>query len=289
VGDHDLTERLIPGAVCAGYGNDIAAAQRGPEDGGNTMPAKSRFSGYSAAADASSYPAWIESPKLTVQVEHGTGKSVVSGPIEIVFNGPDTVYLSTDAHHNDTQPALRFRDRDWLASAHLTRAADGSWSETDKHSRYGITERAADWNKTTPATFRAAIIDALCVAAAAHWTPELARQAAYARAIQSLGSARRTQEEARAALAEANAAVDALERDADANAPDGVDPLGTWTFMGHWEGEEIIVEHSVPGVVDDPRIDNGYWPEGLWASHGSGRTLEEAQAAAVAEYEETAR
>ena len=59
----------------------------------------------------------------------------------------------------------------------------------------------------------------------------------------------------------------------------------TWTFMGHWENDRIVVEYAVPGEVEDEREDTGYWDEGLWAASGSGETLEEAQATAVAEYE----
>lgn len=60
----------------------------------------------------------------------------------------------------------------------------------------------------------------------------------------------------------------------------------TWTFFGHWEGSRIVVESHVPGDVQDERVDTGYWEEGLWAAAGSGATVQEAQAAAVAEYEE---
>lgn len=55
--------------------------------------------------------------------------------------------------------------------------------------------------------------------------------------------------------------------------------------MGHWENDRIVVEYAVPGEVEDEREDTGYWDEGLWAASGSGETLEEAQATAVAEYE----
>lgn len=63
------------------------------------------------------------------------------------------------------------------------------------------------------------------------------------------------------------------------------DAISTWTFFGHWENDSIAVEHYVPGVVADQRIDTGYWEQGLWAAAGSGATAEEAQAAAIAEYE----
>lgn len=64
--------------------------------------------------------------------------------------------------------------------------------------------------------------------------------------------------------------------------------MPTWTFVGHWEGDRIVVEYVLPGDVQDEREDTGYWPEGLWASSASGDTVEEAQNAAIAEYEDPA-
>jgi hypothetical protein len=60
----------------------------------------------------------------------------------------------------------------------------------------------------------------------------------------------------------------------------------TWTFVGHWENDRIVVEYAIPGNVEDERIDTGYWEQGLWAAPASGATIEEAQAAAIAEYED---
>lgn len=59
----------------------------------------------------------------------------------------------------------------------------------------------------------------------------------------------------------------------------------TWTFFGHWENSRIVVEYVEEGVHSDPRIDTGYWDQGLWADSGTGATLEEAEARAKAEYE----
>jgi hypothetical protein len=58
-----------------------------------------------------------------------------------------------------------------------------------------------------------------------------------------------------------------------------------WTFMGHWEDGEIVVDYAVPGTVQDDREDNAVsWPEGLWAGHGEGATGEQALADAIAFY-----
>jgi hypothetical protein len=59
----------------------------------------------------------------------------------------------------------------------------------------------------------------------------------------------------------------------------------TWTFVGHWDEDRIVVEYVLPGEQEDQRIDTGFWEQGLWASSGTGATMEEAQASAVAEYE----
>lgn len=59
----------------------------------------------------------------------------------------------------------------------------------------------------------------------------------------------------------------------------------TWTFCGHWAGDRLVVEYALPGIEQDHREDLGYWPEGLWAAAGSGVTIEEAERAAVEEYE----
>lgn len=64
-------------------------------------------------------------------------------------------------------------------------------------------------------------------------------------------------------------------------------PASTWTFCGHWDGDSIVIDYSLPGdVQDDRRDEGGQYPEGLWAAAASGATMEEAAKAAVAEYED---
>ena len=58
----------------------------------------------------------------------------------------------------------------------------------------------------------------------------------------------------------------------------------TWTFMGHWEGGEIVIEYHMEGEHEDLRIDNGYWEEGLFAASASGLTYDDAEAKVRAEY-----
>jgi hypothetical protein len=62
--------------------------------------------------------------------------------------------------------------------------------------------------------------------------------------------------------------------------------VSTWTFFGHWEDDRVVVEYSMPGVVEDQRQDLGFWPQGLWAASGSGPTQDQARASTVAEYED---
>lgn len=61
--------------------------------------------------------------------------------------------------------------------------------------------------------------------------------------------------------------------------------MTTWTFVGHWEDDRIVVEYVLPGDVQDPRIDSGYWAQGLWAASGTGSDMTTTQAAVIAEYE----
>jgi hypothetical protein len=62
-------------------------------------------------------------------------------------------------------------------------------------------------------------------------------------------------------------------------------PARTWTFFGHWEADRIVVDYTQPGQVwDDRQDDSVTWPQGLWAASGSGATVEEAKAAAIAAY-----
>jgi hypothetical protein len=63
------------------------------------------------------------------------------------------------------------------------------------------------------------------------------------------------------------------------------DPVRTWTFYGHWENGRITIDGAVHGEVADDRTDDGRWPEGLWATQAEGSTVEQAEAAAITEYE----
>lgn len=60
---------------------------------------------------------------------------------------------------------------------------------------------------------------------------------------------------------------------------------GTWTFAGHWENDRIVVEHIVPGEVEDDREDTGYWEQGLFAASASGTSQADAFDKVLDEYE----
>lgn len=146
---------------------------------------------------------WVSFPEIKdVPVNHGKGKSVVTGVVRICFNGADTVFIETHgAHHNDDNPALKFRDREWLASAHLTRNDDGTWRLTDPTVTYGISERGViGYGQHTARTYREAINAALCATVAEHWTEDYARRARYAVAAQELHRAQEERPEAQAKL-----------------------------------------------------------------------------------------
>lgn len=59
----------------------------------------------------------------------------------------------------------------------------------------------------------------------------------------------------------------------------------TWTFVGHWEDDRIVIDYVLDGEQEDDREDVGEWEQGLWAASASGATIAEAEAAAVDEYE----
>lgn len=59
----------------------------------------------------------------------------------------------------------------------------------------------------------------------------------------------------------------------------------TWTFVGHWEDDRIVVEYVLDGDHEDRRKDAGYWEQGLFASSASAATQDEALAQVREEYE----
>lgn len=59
----------------------------------------------------------------------------------------------------------------------------------------------------------------------------------------------------------------------------------TWTFYGHWDQDELVIDHASLGSHEDVYPDQGLWDGGSFADTGTGCTLEEAEADLRAQYE----
>lgn len=44
------------------------------------------------------------------------------------------------------------------------------------------------------------------------------------------------------------------------------------TLVGHWDGDQIVVEYVLDGDQYDDRGDTGHWPDGLWSHTVIGRS-----------------
>lgn len=164
--------------------------------------------------------AWIDSPAVTVTLNAGTGKSVITGTLRIAFTDAGAAFVTTpDGYHNTGSPALRFRDADWIVGLHLVRAADGTWGDYDGRRSGGINRRGQLGDP--PPSYRAALHAAVLHAVAGAWTPEIGRAAAYAHAAQRLHQDEKERDKAAAALAEIDARITALRAVMAANAPQG--------------------------------------------------------------------
>lgn len=186
---------------------------------------------------------WVETPELRVPVGKGKGASVVSGPARIAFTGAGRAYISTDgAHHNDDNPAITFRGRDWLVDVHAVRSPDGAWTEHDGRSSWAVKQRGAMGGKGAPDTFRTAIVSAMLETIADYWTPEIDQLAAYANAAQSIGRAQEKVAEAARALAEAEEECRAIQADMDAHAREVDGRYSVAIEYGGRNGEHAIAD-----------------------------------------------
>lgn len=164
---------------------------------------------------------WIANPKVTgVEVNHGEGKNVVTGVVEISFTDYGRAFVDVRAHHNDTLPAVTYRDREYLASIHAVRNADtGEWSQWEPEN-YDVKARGAIGSGGyAPPTVRAAITAAMVDAVARTWTPEYDRQAAYAHAAQELNRIEPDREKLAAELAAMDAKIERHRQAMKDNAP----------------------------------------------------------------------
>lgn len=64
----------------------------------------------------------------------------------------------------------------------------------------------------------------------------------------------------------------------------------TWTFFGHFDdADDLLICHAVEGRHDDVYPEDDVFEGRLWAGHGAGTTLEEAEKDARSRYENEAR
>lgn len=61
--------------------------------------------------------------------------------------------------------------------------------------------------------------------------------------------------------------------------------MPTFTVIGHWESDKILVEDVLIGRCEDKRPNTFKWDQGLFAASADGETIEEAITAVRAEYE----
>jgi hypothetical protein len=149
----------------------------------------------------------------TAELNHGKGKSVVTGPVQIEFTDFNQCCVSTPAYHSDTRPAVTYRDRQWLVTACLERGEDGAWSAT-----YMTAAERKRFQRGTdaPPTYRAAIEAAVVSAASRAWTEEIGYEAGRVKIETMLGVELQKQRKAREALSELDANVAALEEKLEA-------------------------------------------------------------------------
>jgi hypothetical protein len=115
-------------------------------------------------------------PKVRVELNHGKGKSVVTGPVTITFNGDDTAVVDTEgAHINDDNPAVNFRGERLLIHLRLMRNAEGNW-QGQPGSLQSVTR--ANWTDAPP-SFVGAVFAAVAAKVTEVWTEDIAREAAY--------------------------------------------------------------------------------------------------------------
>lgn len=59
----------------------------------------------------------------------------------------------------------------------------------------------------------------------------------------------------------------------------------TWTFFGHWDCDELVMDAFVPGEFQDGREDDGTYEQGLFCDSASAATWQEAWQQLRDEYE----
>src|ERR1044072_6021292 len=105
---------------------------------------------------------WVATPEKIVELHHGKGKPVVTGPILIAYIGNGRAYAGTRAHDNDDAPAVTCRGRAYLVILHFVQQADGTWADHADNRAHNVSPRGSrDYFKAAAPTIRAAIVEAI--------------------------------------------------------------------------------------------------------------------------------
>ena len=165
--------------------------------------------------------AWVKTPEVIVDLDCGTGKSVVTGQIRIAFVSATHISVQTMAHRNDDVLAVTYRGKDYLVNLAFTRQPDGSVVEHEYNTPQNVSpRRTSDPFAAAPKTIRAAIVQALRAAIDATSNGGYTRAAAYASAAQRLHSLEPQRAELAAELAKLDAEIAQHRAALAANAPE---------------------------------------------------------------------
>lgn len=164
--------------------------------------------------------AWVKTPEVIVDLDYGTGKSVVTGQIRIAFVSATHISVQTRAHVNDHAPAVTYRGKDYLINLAFTRQPDGTVVEHECNTPQNVSPRRTSnpW-AAAPKTIRAAIVQAIRAAIDATSNGGYTRAAAHASAAQRLHSLEPQRAELAAQLAALDAEIERYRAALAANAP----------------------------------------------------------------------
>lgn len=153
----------------------------------------------------------IEQPSFVVAIHEGHGQTLMTAKVHITF-GPSWAHVTTS--FGDHEP-LRYRGHEFTVVVNLTRT-DGPWFATPGQP-IGIVHLRS--GGTAPVAYREPIIEVVCAAVNATWTPEIDRQAHYANAVQDLAHLTARWHRLIAALAEVKTNIAEAEARRDAHLP----------------------------------------------------------------------
>lgn len=59
---------------------------------------------------------------------------------------------------------------------------------------------------------------------------------------------------------------------------------GTWTYLGHWDNDALVIDSVHDGDIVDTRPDDGTWEQGLFSDTVSAATVEDGHQLLIAQY-----